>query len=50
VVNDVEFKTFIGFPNPEDELLKPMKGPSVYLLEFTIGDPIFLRIKVIEVS
>jgi tRNA A37 methylthiotransferase MiaB len=50
VVNDMEFKTLIGFPDPEDELLEPMKGPSVYLIEFMIGNPVFRRIEVVEIS
>jgi hypothetical protein len=50
MINHMKLKTLISFPNPGDEFLKPMEGPSVYLIEFTIRNPVFPRIEIAEIS
>jgi hypothetical protein len=50
MINDMKLKTLISFPNPGDQFLKPMKGPSIYFIKFRIRNAVFLRIEVVEIS
>jgi hypothetical protein len=49
MVNRVELKTLIRLTNPNNEFLKLMESPSVHLMEFVMGNPVFLGRKVIEI-
>jgi hypothetical protein len=50
MVNNVELKMLIGLANPGDEFLKLMESPPVHFMKLRIGNPVFLRVEVIEIS
>jgi hypothetical protein len=50
VINDVKLKMLVGLPNPLDQFLKSVEGPSVYLMDLLIGPLVFFWNEVIQVS
>jgi hypothetical protein len=49
VVNRVELKPIVGFPNSGNQFLELMEGPPINFIKFLVRDSIFFRIEVIEV-